>query len=98
MSEADRLGELTRMVGRLRYATEGNDSVTSSDAELHVLALARHIPPNRRIDLLLKAALNRDPKGARLAELYLERAYCLFREDYLRVKILESQIEQFGQL
>lgn len=92
MSEADRLGELTKLVGRLRYATEGNDEATSADANAHARALARHMPANRRIDLLLAAAVNRAPEGARLAELYLERAYCLLREDYLRVKALDEQI------
>ncbi len=92
MSEADRLSELTKLVGRLRYATEGNDQATSADASAHVQALARRMPANRRIDLLLAAALNPAREGARLAELYLERAYCLLREDYLRVKTLDEEI------
>ena len=92
MSDADRLGELTKLVGRLRYATEGGDSATADDATAHVRALGRHIPSNRHIDRLLDAAVSPSEDGAKLAQLYLERAYSLLREDYLRVKAIDEEI------
>ena len=92
MSEADRLNELTKLVGRLRYATEGGDGTTADDAEAHIRGMARQLPPNRKIDRLLAAARSQSPDGAGLAHLYLERAYCLFREDYMRVKTLDAEI------
>jgi hypothetical protein len=93
MSEADRLNELTKLVGRLRYAAEGGDRTTADDAESHIRGLARRLPANRQIDRLLEAAHMKSPEGARLAQLYLERAYCLYREDYMRVKTLDAEIE-----
>lgn len=92
MSEADRLNELTKLVGRMRYASEGGDSSTVDEAESRIKALAQHVPPNRKIDRLISAALSKSPEASRLAQLYLERAYCLFREDYLRVKTLDGEI------
>lgn len=92
MSDADRLGELTKLVGRLRYATEGGDSATADEAAANVRALGRHIPTNRHIDRLLEAAVSPSQNGAKLAQLYLERAYSLLREDYLRVKAIDEEI------
>jgi hypothetical protein len=92
LSEADRLNELTKLVGRLRYATEGGDSTTVDEADSHIRGLAKQMPANRRVDRLLAAAHSKSSEGARLAQLYLERAYCLYREDYLRVKALDADI------
>lgn len=92
MSEADRLTELTRLVGRLRFAIEGDDHGTSEEAAAHIRALGKQMPPNRRIDRLLGAATSPEANGSKLAQLYLERAYCLSREDYLRVKSIDDEI------
>ena len=92
MSEADRLTELTRLVGRLRFAIEGDDHGTSDDAAAHIRALGKHMPSNRQIDRLLGAATSPESNGSKLAQLFLERAYCLMREDYLRVKSVDDEI------
>jgi len=94
MSEADRLTELTSMTGRLRYAAEGGDAATVSDAEARIRAIARHIPANRRAERLIELASDPSPEAAHLAQLYLERAYGLLREDYLRVKALDERIAE----
>ncbi|MBM3957570.1 MAG: hypothetical protein FJ313_05910 [Gemmatimonadetes bacterium] len=94
MSEADRLSELTSMTGRLRYAIEGGDRETAAEATTRIRAIARHMPPNRRAERLIELASDPSPKAAYLAQLYLERAYGLLREDYLRVKALDERITQ----
>jgi hypothetical protein len=96
MSEADQLGELTKLVGRLRFATEGGDRPTAEDASGRIRSLGRHMPSNRHIDQLLDAAQSSSPDGAKLAQLYLERAYSLLREDYLRVKSIDDEIQATG--
>ncbi|NQW15875.1 MAG: hypothetical protein HQ478_00145 [Chloroflexi bacterium] len=96
MSEADQLGELTKLVGRLRFATEGGDIPTGEDASARIRSLGRNLPSNRHIDQLLGAAQSSSPDGAKLAQLYLERAYSLLREDYLRVKSIDDEIEATG--
>lgn len=94
MSEADLLTELTTLVGRLRYAVEGGDRATASETEGKIRAIGRRLPENRRISGLAEIALDPSPKSSMLAQLYVERAYALFREDYLRVKGIEKQIAQ----
>jgi len=94
MSEADRLTELTGMTGRLRYAIEGGDTATAEEAEARIRAIARHMPENRRTERLVELAQNPSPKAAEAAQLYLERAYGLLREDYLRVKALDERITE----
>ncbi|MDP6822096.1 MAG: hypothetical protein QF554_02245 [Dehalococcoidia bacterium] len=96
MSEADQLGELTKLTGRLRFAAEGGDDDTAGEATAHMRAIAIHVAGNRNIDLLIDAALDKSEAGGRLAQLYLERAYALYREDYLRVKALDEDIERTG--
>ena len=46
-----------------------------------------------KIDLLLISAQEKDESGSILAQLYLERAYSLHKEDYNRVKVLEDKIK-----
>jgi len=96
MNEADQLGELTKLTGRLRFAAEGGDDDTAGDATAHMQAIAIHVASNRHIDLLINAALDKSEVGGQLAQLYLERAYALYREDYLRVKALDEDIERVG--
>jgi hypothetical protein len=96
MSEADQLGELTKLTGRLRFAAEGGDHDTAGEATAHMRAIAAHVADNRNIDLLIDAALDKTEVGGKLAQLYLERAYALYREDYLRVKALDEDIERVG--
>jgi hypothetical protein len=94
MGEADLLAELATLVGRLRYAVEGGDQVTFAETDAKVQAIARRLPDNRKVTRIAAVATNRAPAGAELAQLYLERAYCLFREDYLRVRSLDSRIAE----
>ncbi len=94
MSEADQLGELTKLTGRLRFAAEGGDEETAGEATAHMRAIAFHVAENRNIDRLIDAALDKSEIGGQLAQLYLERAYALYREDYLRVKALDEDIER----
>ena len=96
MSEADQLGELTKLTGRLRFAAEGGDHDTAGEATAHMRAIAAHVADNRNIDLLIDAALDKTEVGGKLAQLYLERAYALYREDYLRVKALDEGIDRVG--
>ena len=56
MSESDRLEELTKMVGRLRFAVEGADARQVEEAERDIRLLARHFPENHNIPGLVRAA------------------------------------------
>lgn len=92
MSERDRLGELSKLTGRLRFAVEGNDTRQVEDAEDEVRVLARYLPDRYQIDALLRAAKDPSRGGGDLAQLYLERCYKLADEDYARLQDIEERI------
>ena len=97
MGEADLLGEMSTLVGRLRYASEGGDQATIDESVARLLAIGNRLPQNRRVDRIVAAATAMDDKSADLIRLYVDRAYALLREDYRRVGTLEGQIAELGE-
>ena len=94
MNESDRLAEITTLIGRLRYAVEGGDLADAARIEAEMRAVASRLPENRRAERLVQLAGDPSPEAARVARLYLDRAYGLLREDYLRVKHLDERIAE----
>jgi hypothetical protein len=94
MNESDRLAEITAMIGRLRYAVEGGDFADTARIEAEMRAVASRLPENRRTERLIQLASDPSPKAARVAQLYLDRAYGLLHEDYLSVKQLDDRIAE----
>ena len=100
MSKSDKLGELTRLVGRLRFAVEGQDANLIKEAEDDISLLAANLPPDHKTPQLVKAAKSTDRHGAELAGLYLQRCYHLVQEEYVklvqvdeRIREMESQLQ-----
>lgn len=98
MSEKDRLGELAKLVGKLRFAVEGKDSRLMEETEAEILALARHLPENYSIPRLIETAARPADQGSRLAELYLERCYKLAEEDYLGLQTIDQAIRELQDM
>ncbi len=94
MNEADLLAELTSLIGRLRFAAEGGDTATATDSSAKIKAIGRRVPENRRVARLVEVATDPSPAGGELAQLFLDRAFALYREDYRRVKALEARIAE----
>lgn len=97
MGEADLLGEMSTLVGRLRYASEGGDQATIDESVARLVAIGNRLPDNRRVDRIVAAATAMDERSADLIRLYVDRAYALLREDYRRVGTLEGQIAELGE-
>ena len=93
MSEPDLLTELTTLMGRFQYESSGGDTVGAGESEAKIRSIARHVPDNRRIDLLIEAAMDGSDHSAKRAQLYLERAFAMYREDYTRVHVIEQEIQ-----
>lgn len=93
MNEKDRLAELSKLVGKLRFAVEGKDQQTGTEVEQETLVLGKYLPDNYYIPSLLQAVMDSSAKGAQLAQLYLDRCYKLSNSDYLGVRTLEEQID-----
>jgi hypothetical protein len=96
MSEPDLLTELTTLMGRFQYESSGGDTAGARESEAKIRAIAKHVPENRRIDLLIEAATDGRAESAKRAQLYLERAFAMYREDYTRVHVIEQEIQALG--
>ncbi len=94
MSDKDKLSELAKFTGSLRYAIEGNDSSQAEEVLKEMEGLSKHLGVKYRVDELIEAAQTPGPVASRLSQLYTERCYKLCEEDYLAVAELEDEINQ----
>ncbi len=92
LPDRDRLAELTKLLGQLRYAVEGQDDRASADALGNLGKLGRYLPATYRFDELVQAASLPGERGSRLAQLYLERCYRLSDQAYGDLERIDQQI------
>ena len=92
MSESDKLAELARLLGSMRFAAEGGDGVTVEEMSREITTLARHLPETFQMSSLLAVAKDTSQKGSRLAQLYLDRCFRLSAGDYPAVQGLDDEI------
>ena len=93
MNQQDRLAELSKLVGRLRFAVEGNDGQTRAELEDEIKVLGRFLPEHYYVPSLLQAVMDSAAKGAQLAQLYLDRCYKLSNGDEAAANALTEKIE-----
>lgn len=93
MGPGDRLAELSKLVGKLRYAVEGKDQKLADEAEADIKGLAKYLNENSRVDQILEAARLPGEGGSRLADLYVKRCYLIAKEDYENLRRLEEDIK-----
>ena len=94
MSERDKLAELSRLLGKLQFAQEGNDDSMTGEVTDEITALSRHLPEEFQVLNLLAAARESTGQGSRLAQLYLDRCFRLSDGDTSSARALEAQIEE----
>lgn len=92
MSQGDRLAEMGRLLGRLRFAQEGNDDPAIAEIIAEMTALGRHLPEEFNIGSLVNVAGDTSPHGAQLAQLYLDRCYRLSSGDTEQVRRIDEAI------
>ncbi len=93
MSEGDRLAEMGRLLGRLRFAQEGNDGAAIADITAEMNALGRRFPAEFSIAALIAAASDPSSQGARMAQLYLQRCYSLSSGDAEEVQRIDAELD-----
>ena len=98
MNERDKLGELAKLVGKLRYAVDGSDQSQVKEAVSEFEALARYLPEKYRVGQIAAAAQRAGDKGSKLSELHVTRCYKLCDEDYGAVEELDSRIRELETL
>jgi hypothetical protein len=96
LSDRDRLNELARLIGTARYALEGKDSRALRETEQKLRRTAAPLPEKYKAGELIKAALEADDRGLKLAKLYLERANKLLDEQYAEIPSIERDIRELS--
>ena len=98
MSDRDKLNELSKLVGKLRFASEGSDPRLVKETEEEISLLAKHFPTHYRIPDLIQTTEMSAAIASELAQLYLERCYKLQEEDYQRLQEVEEQIRRLEEI
>ena len=93
MSESDKLAEVSRLLGKLRFAQDGQDTAMMVEVTEEITALARYLPQEFLVSSLLAAAQDASRNSSRLAQLYLDRCFRLSAGDSSSVRALEEQIQ-----
>ena len=93
MSESDKLAELAKLLGTLRFAVEGSDSGTIDDVSEEITTLARHLPEGFQVSTLLGVAKDTSQRGSKLAQLYLDRCFRLSAGDFSSAQALDAEIQ-----
>lgn len=97
MTDRQRLAELSKLVGVVRYALGGNDTHLLRETQQRMQRIARQMPEKYRSTELITAAISPQERGARLAELYIERGYKLLDEEYADIPGIEHSIRELQE-
>jgi hypothetical protein len=93
MSESDKLNELTKLLGRLRFAVDGSDQPTADEVIAEIIVLARHLPENFKVHDLLDVAKDNSERSSQLAKLYIDRCFRLSAGEEAAADELAIQIQ-----
>ncbi len=93
MSDGDKLRELTKLVGQLRFAVEGSDAALVKETEEDLSLLAKQLPDNHHVEQLIEAVKASGERGVRLADLYLQRCYHLVQQEFGKLGENEEEIK-----
>ncbi len=94
MSDRDKLGELAKLTGSLRYSIEGNDDVRTEEISAEMNALSKYLDDKYKVRELIEAARTPGLTASKLSQLYTERCYKLCDEDYRGVAEIEGEINR----
>ena len=94
MTDRERLTELGKFVGMARYALEGHDTNLLQETKQKMQRIAGRLAEKYKSLELVHAAIDPGERGARLAELYLERAFKLLDEEYADIPQIERAIRE----
>ncbi len=98
MGDKDRLVELAKLIGKLRFAVEGSDQNQVNEVETELNSLAKNLPDRYNIPNIIDATKIQTKSGGELAQLYLERCYLLADENYSSIKAIDDRIEELGEI
>lgn len=97
MGEKERIGELAKLTGQLRYALDGGDEHLRDSTIGQMEKLKAMLPEKYRLDEFLAAVQEPSDRGRRLAALYMDRCYKLSNEEYEALRDLDREIEALSR-
>jgi hypothetical protein len=97
MSDRQKLTEMGKLIGTARYAIEVHDQALLSDTRQRMRRIANRLADKYRGSELIESAVNPEARGAKLAELYLSRAFKLLDEEYADIPSIERSIRELQQ-
>ena len=90
LSESDLLAEVTKIVGKIKFQKDNNESV---DPEIEkVKNISKLLPENRKIKEIINFLDLEKRNSEKIISAYISRAYSMLNEDYIKVKELETEI------
>ena len=92
LSERDRLGEISRLVGTVRFAIDRKDEELARESDASLEALQSLLPDQYWVERVRAAAHDVSETGTTLAQLYVERCYKLLDQEFAAVRELERRI------
>jgi len=95
LSEKDRLGEISKLIGKLQFAVEGNDIDQVKETEFEINNISSYFTEEYKIGVILQLVKNYSLNSSKVIQLYIERCYKLADNDLDGVKILDQAIEQY---
>jgi hypothetical protein len=97
MSEQQRLAELAKLAGQLRYGVDGGDARQVEDTATEIGRLGAYLPASYRLVDFVAAARQPGPVGRELATLFLDRCFKLSREEYSDLPRIDREIERLRE-
>ena len=97
MGDHDRVAEIAKLVGKLRYALGTGDQQLADETTGQMARVGNHLGEKYRIAQLIEAAQRPDDRGARLAELHVDRCYKLAAEEYMALGPIETEIRRLSE-
>ena len=97
MPDRQKLAELGKLVGTARYALDGHDATLLQDTQQRMQRIANTLADKYRGQEVVAAAIDPRQQSAKLAELYMSRAYKLLDEEYADIPDIERSIRQLKE-
>ncbi len=94
MSEQEKLNQLTTLTGRLRDSLGTGEPDQEIERDMQTLGAA--LPAKYHVGDLVVAAAIRGDRGQKLAQLYLERCFKLYHEEYLDLERIDREIDEIA--
>jgi hypothetical protein len=97
MSDRQKLTELGKLVGMVRYAVEGHDTSTLQETRRKMQRITSRLAEKYRGSDLVTSAIDPRERGSQLAQLYLSRAFKLLDEEYADIPAIERSIRELQE-